>query len=63
VSDVRVVAATADGVTVGARVTASAYRQVRADGTVVRTIAAQAPRRVQLTLVRAGDGWRVSAVV
>ena len=34
-----VVAATGDGVTVEARVAASAYRQVRPDGTVVRTIA------------------------
>ena len=63
VGDVRVVAATGDGVTVEARVAASAYRQVRPDGTVVRSIPAQAPRRVQLTLVRVGEGWRVSAVV
>ena len=52
-----------DGVTVEARVAASAYRQVRPDGTVVRSIPAQTPRRVQLTLVRVGEGWRVSAVV
>jgi hypothetical protein len=63
VGDVRLVAVTRDGGTVEARVAASAYRQVRPDGRVVRTVAAQAPRRVQLTLVRAGHGWRVSAVV
>ena len=63
VGDVRVVAATGDGVTVEARVAASAYRQVRPDGTVARAVAAQVPRRVQLTLVRVGDAWRVSAVV
>jgi hypothetical protein len=63
VGEVWLVAATADGVTVWAEVTTSAYRQVRADGTVVQVVAAQAPRRVQLTLVRAGEGWRVSAVV
>ena len=63
VGDVRLVAATGDGVTVEARVAASAYRQVRPDGTVARTVAAQELRRVQLTLVRVGDAWRVSAVV
>jgi hypothetical protein len=63
VGDVGLVAATGDGVTVEARVAASAYRQVRPDGTVARTVAAQEPRRVQLTLVRVGDAWRVSAVV
>jgi hypothetical protein len=63
VGDVGLVAATDDGVTVEARVAASAYRQVRPDGTVARTVAAQEPRRVQLTLVRVGDAWRVSAVV
>jgi hypothetical protein len=58
-----VLAATADGVTVEARVTTSGYRQVRPDGTLVRRVAPQPPRHVQLTLVRAGDRWRVSAVV
>jgi hypothetical protein len=63
VGEVDVVAATGESVTVGARVAASAYRQVRPDGAVVRAVVAQAPRRVQLTLVRVGEAWRVSAVV
>ncbi len=63
VGDVRVVAATADGVTVRARVATSAYRQVRPDGTVALAVPAQPARQVQLTLVRVGGDWRVSAVV
>jgi long-subunit fatty acid transport protein len=63
VGDVRVVAATGDGVTVEAQVATSGYRQVRPDGTVARTVPAQPARRVQLTLVRAAGAWRVSSVV
>jgi hypothetical protein len=63
VTRVRLVAATADGVTVEARVATSAHRQVRADGTVERSVAALPARRVQLTLVRVGGEWRVSAAV
>jgi hypothetical protein len=63
VGDVRVVAATGDAVTVEARVATSGYRQVHPGGTVARTVPAQAARRVQLTLVRAGGAWRVSSVV
>ncbi len=60
VSGVRLVAATAEGVTVEAGVATSAHRQVRADGTVERSVAALPARRVQLTLVRVGGQWRVS---
>jgi hypothetical protein len=63
VTGVRLVAATADGVTVEARVATSAHRQVRADGTVERSVAALPARRVQLTLVRVGGEWRVSTAL
>ncbi|HYY09858.1 MAG TPA: hypothetical protein VE781_02915 [Kineosporiaceae bacterium] len=63
VRDLRVVAATADGVTVEATVTTSAFRQVRADGTTFESLPAKTVHRVQLTLVRTGGDWRISAVV
>ncbi len=63
VTGVRLVAATPDGVTVEALVATSAHRQVRADGAVERSVAAEPARRVQLTLVRVGGEWRVRAAV
>jgi hypothetical protein len=61
VTEVRVLARTADTATVTASVATGAHRQVRVDGSVAAQIPAAPARRVRLVLVgrSAGSSWRV----
>jgi hypothetical protein len=60
VTDAGVVEVSGDAATVQARVTTSAYVEVRRDGSVARRVAAGTPRTVRLALLRTPDGWRIT---
>jgi hypothetical protein len=60
VADVRVATRGQQALTVTARVTTSAHRQLRRDGTVVAAVPASTSRTVRLVLVpRGGGGWLI----
>ena len=61
VADARVLEVDGDSAVVRARVTTSAYRQMRIHGSVARQVPQAPPRIIRLTLVRTGDGWRIAA--